>query len=193
MKRRLFITLAFIITNTAMATETPEYKIIRQNGQFELREYPTLLVARTPMGDGDFMRLFRFISGNNAKEEKIAMTAPVLVSHEGDDAGIGFIMPAEMPVEEVPTPKAGDISLETIPAGQFAVYRFSGGRNADNEARALKLLLEWIKMQMLKPSPAPPMFGYFDPPWIPAFMRRNEVMLRIEEDPVSSTSQHQRP
>jgi hypothetical protein len=25
-----------------------------------------------------------------------------------------------------------------------------------------------------------PMYGYFDPPWTPAFLRRNEVMLRTE-------------
>jgi len=25
-----------------------------------------------------------------------------------------------------------------------------------------------------------PVYGYFDPPWTPAFLRRNEVMLRTE-------------
>jgi hypothetical protein len=27
---------------------------------------------------------------------------------------------------------------------------------------------------------SPPVYGYFDPPWTPGFMRRNEVMLRTE-------------
>jgi len=27
---------------------------------------------------------------------------------------------------------------------------------------------------------SPPVYGYFDPPWTPAFLRRNEVMLRTE-------------
>lgn len=179
-----------------MATETPEYKVIRQDGKFELRKYPAMMVARTPMGNGDFMRLFRFISGGNAKKEKIAMTAPVLISHRGDDAGMGFIMPAEMRSEEVPAPKADDITLEKMPAGQFAVYRFSGGRNAESEARALKLLQEWMQTQKLTSTPAPPVFGYYDPPWIPSFLRRNEVMLRIEATPVSTTNREtddQRP
>jgi len=26
----------------------------------------------------------------------------------------------------------------------------------------------------------PPVYGYFDPPWTPAFLRRNEVMLRTD-------------
>ena len=27
---------------------------------------------------------------------------------------------------------------------------------------------------------SPPVYGYFDPPWTPAFLRRNEVMLRTD-------------
>jgi len=27
---------------------------------------------------------------------------------------------------------------------------------------------------------SPPVYGYFDPPWTPTFLRRNEVMLRTE-------------
>jgi hypothetical protein len=26
-----------------------------------------------------------------------------------------------------------------------------------------------------------PLFGYFDPPWTPSFLRRNEVMLSVDE------------
>ena len=26
-----------------------------------------------------------------------------------------------------------------------------------------------------------PVYGYFDPPWTPPFLRRNEVMLQIEK------------
>jgi hypothetical protein len=27
-----------------------------------------------------------------------------------------------------------------------------------------------------------PVYGYFDPPWIPNFLRRNEVMLRLDAE-----------
>jgi len=30
------------------------------------------------------------------------------------------------------------------------------------------------------PAKPPPVFGYFEPPWTPAFLRRNEVMLLTE-------------
>jgi hypothetical protein len=40
----------------------------------------------------------------------------------------------------------------------------------------------WVKAQGLK-AQSKPVYGYFDPPWTPSFLRRNEVMLRIERNP----------
>ena len=65
--------------------------------------------------------------------------------------------------------------------GRFAVLRFSGGRNAKRESETLARLQTWLAAEGLKTS-APPVYGYFDPPWTPSFLRRNEVMLRIEAD-----------
>jgi hypothetical protein len=62
---------------------------------------------------------------------------------------------------------------------RFAVLRYSGGRSASNESEALERLRAWMKSEGLKELSAP-VYGYFDPPWTPAFLRRNEVMARIE-------------
>jgi hypothetical protein len=40
----------------------------------------------------------------------------------------------------------------------------------------LKRWMETERMSLL----SPPVYGYFDPPWTPAFLRRNEVMLRTD-------------
>ena len=66
-----------------------------------------------------------------------------------------------------------------LAAGRFAVLRYSGGRNAKNEAASLARLTAWMKAEKLSLL-SPPVYGYFDPPWAPAFLRRNEVMLRTE-------------
>ena len=162
----------------AMATETPDYKVLVEDGKFEVREYPALTLVRTASGDGDFMRLFRYISGGNEDEQKIAMTAPVLMKHEGEDTGMSFIVPKDVAAKEVPVPKDSAVVMDSLPAGRFAVYRYSGGRNEANEQEALGKLRGWIGKQQLKTEGAP-LFGYYDPPWIPPFMRRNEVMLRV--------------
>ena len=172
------ITLFLTLACTAMATETPDYQVLSQDGKFEVREYPALTLARTASGDGDFMRLFRYISGSNEAEQKIAMTAPVLMKHEGENTGMSFIVPKDVAAGKVPAPKDSAVMMENLPAGRFAVYRYSGGRNEANEQEALGKLRAWVEQKQLKVS-GDPLFGYYDPPWIPTFLRRNEVMLRI--------------
>ncbi len=175
---RLLALCSLAVSFNAMATEIPDYKVLLQDGKFEVRDYPALTLVRTASGDGDFMRLFRYISGSNEAEQKIAMTAPVLMKHEGEGTGMSFIVPKEVAAKDVPAPTDSAVTMDTLPAGQFAVYRYSGGRNETNEQEALGKLREWIGQRQLEVT-GDPLYGYYDPPWIPPFMRRNEVMLRV--------------
>ncbi len=178
MKKAVLVLCAALLSTTLMATETADYKVIARDGKFEIRDYPALKVARTGSGRGDFMRLFRYISGGNEGERKIAMTSPVLIRHEGENPGMSFIMPRNVAAGTVPKPSEGAVVLDTFGPGRFAVASFSGGRNASNEAKALDALRDWMESKQLQPDGSP-MFAYYDPPWIPGFMRRNEVMLQI--------------
>ena len=175
------LSVLFLIAQSAisMATETPDYKVLLEDGKFEVREYPALTLVRTDSGDGDFMRLFRYISGGNEAEQKIAMTAPVLMKHEGENTGMSFIVPRDVAAAKVPVPTDSSVTMDALPAGRFAVYRYSGGRNEANEQAALKELRAWVEKRRLEVE-GDPMFGYYDPPWIPPFLRRNEVMLRVD-------------
>jgi DNA gyrase inhibitor GyrI len=147
--------------------------------------YPALTVVETPMtrtgnnADGSFMRLFRFITGGNEAKQKIAMTTPVFMSGSDTNATMAFVMPAKLVRGEVPKPTDGSVSVQELPSGRFAVLRFQGGRKAKNEAAALQQLKDWMKAEGLSEL-SPPVFAYFDPPWTPGFLRRNEVMLRTE-------------
>jgi len=165
--------------------ETAPYHVVRTDGKFELRDYPALTVVQTPMAplgsgaDGSFMRLFRFISGGNAAQKKIAMTTPVFMSGNGSNSTMAFVLPAKMSLVEVPQPADDKVRARELPAGRFAVLRFSGGRKARNEAAALARLRDWLGQEKLS-SDGLPIYGYFDPPWTPGFFRRNEVMLPVE-------------
>ena len=172
------IAFFFTLVCTAMATETPDYEVLSQDGKFEEREYTALTLVRTSSGDGDFMRLLRDSSGGNEAEQKIAMTAPVLMKHEGEDTGMSFIVPKDVAAGKVPAPKDAAVEMDDLPAGRFAVYRYSGGRNEANEQEELGKLRAWTSQRELEVT-GNPLFGYYDPPWIPTFLRRNEVMLRI--------------
>ena len=67
-----------------MAVEEPGFQIVNAEGDFELQDYPSLVVAEVTVG-GDrrdasnegFRLLAGYIFGGNAGSSKIAMTAPV--------------------------------------------------------------------------------------------------------------------
>ena len=130
--------------------------------------------------DGSFMRLFRFITGRNEVKQKIAMTTPVFMSGSATNLTMAFVMPAKMKSGEVPTPEDGAVTVRELAAGQFAVLRFSGGRNAKKEAESLAKLKAWMEKKQLRVLSSP-VYGYFDPPRTPAFLRRNEVMRRTDQ------------
>jgi hypothetical protein len=163
--------------------ESAPYKVVRSEGKFELRDYPRLTVVETPMiqdvkgADSSFSRLFRFITGGNEAKQKIAMTTPVFMTGGGSNATMAFVMPAQLKSGGVPRPTDGSLNVRELEPGRFAVLRFSGGRNAKNESHALSRLQAWLQAQGLRATSAP-VYGYFDPPWTPTFLRRNEVMLR---------------
>jgi hypothetical protein len=176
---RTTLLLFFLTSFSTMATEIPDYQVNAKDGNFEVRDYPALTIARTASGDGDFMRLFRYIEGANAADKKIPMTAPVLMQHAGEKTGMSFILPRALAAEgPAPTPENAAVSLDAMPPSRLAVLRFSGGRNETNEQKHLALLRRWVEDKKLV-TVGEPIFAYYDPPWIPGFMRRNEVMLTI--------------
>jgi SOUL heme-binding protein len=181
MNSRFAVLCWFALTSVGMAIETPDYKVLEQEGKFEVRDYPAMTVARTAMGDGDFMRLFRYISGGNAAEQKIAMTAPVLVQHKGEGGGMSFVVPRKVAAANVPAPKESEVSVDEMPAAKFAALTYSGRRTDSNETDALAKLRAWMAKKNLREE-GEPVYAYYDPPWTLPFLRRNEVMLRIARD-----------
>jgi len=164
--------------------ESAPYHVVCPAGKFELRDYPALVVVEAPMlgANDSFMRLFRYIGGQNAASEKFFMTTPVFMAGEKTNATMAFVLPQKMSLDRAPAPVGADLRLREIVAGRFAVLRFRGGRNSGNETNALAKLETWIAQQNLKKAGGP-IFGYFDPPWTPSFLRRNEVMLRLATAP----------
>jgi hypothetical protein len=170
---------------TRAGYESASYKAVRSDGKFQVRDYPALTIVETPLGgsrsgdDGSFMRLFRFITGSNEAKEKISMTTPVFMSGSGSNATMAFVMPAKLAGTQVPKPTDGSLRVRELNPGRFVVLRFSGGRNAKNESETPARLKAWMEAQGFRTVSAP-IYGYFDPPWTPGFLRRNEVMLRTD-------------
>ena len=173
----------WLVGNSRAATETPKYESVKIDGKIEIRDYPELMVATAAMKankDNSFMTLFRFITGANEGQQKIEMTTPVLMASEKDKRTMSFIVPKATVEKGIPKPTGESVTLGKIEASRFVALRFAGRGSPETEAKAVEKLRAWMGEQKLA-AKGDPVFAYYDPPWTPVFMRRNEVMLRIEK------------
>jgi hypothetical protein len=187
-----------------MATEEPSFKLLEQDGSFELREYAPYVVAETRVeaafedaGSIAFQRLFRYISGNNEAQQKIAMTAPVTQSRgekiamtapvsqvaDGSAFLIAFTLPSTYTLATAPRPLDPTIQIREVPAQLIACWRYSGRWTASNYRDSEVLLRERIKARGLI-TRGDPVLARYNPPFTPWFMRRNEVLLPVARRPV---------
>lgn len=186
--RCLFVLIALPLNVTAGADyESAPYQVIDSDGKFEIREYPDLVLASTESkfeargNDGSFMRLFRYISGNNDAKQEIQMTTPVFMEQDSANAKgkMGFVMPQEIAQKGAPKPTASDVAIRTREGGRFAVIRFSGIATTKKYESKEAELRAWLNERGLQGEEAAERAGY-DAPFTPGPLRRNEVLIRLK-------------
>ena len=161
--------------------------MLASEAPFETREYPDLIVATTKKqlqlqgDDGSFMRLFRYISGANDREKKMAMTTPVFMAAEPNETHgqMGFVIPKEVTEQRIPEPSDDNVQIRKRVGGRFAVIRFAGRTKGDSLAKAENTLRNWMNEKGLVGDVETEFAGY-DPPWTPGPLRRNEILIRLK-------------
>jgi hypothetical protein len=179
------VVLLALCGTAAMAVEEPPFTLVVQAGDFEIRDYPALVVAQTEAPGGrdaaayaGFRTLAGYIFGANARRQSIAMTAPVVQAASGAGWTIRFGMPEGLALEALPRPDDPGIRLAVLAPSRLAVVRFSGLADPrDVEAQTARLIA-FARARGLRVEGAPSLARY-DPPWTPWFMRRNEVMIPV--------------
>lgn len=167
--------------------EEPHFVLIKKDGDIEIRQYPTLTIAEVKVTgprvdairDG-FKILADYIFGGNGKNIQIEMTAPVIQSGHGQNWAIRFVMPATETLESLPTPNNQDISLYALPAQKYIVIGFTGSNTENNVNANYLKLKEYIQKHHVNVT-GDPLYAFYNPPWIPPFMRRNEVLMKIAQ------------
>jgi len=175
--------------------ESPVYQVLDSSDKeagVEIRKYEDYTVASTGSADveeeknarnGGFMTLFRYIDGDNESEQKIAMTSPVFMQGDAVVGKMSFVVPAEVEEAGAPKPTNEDVRLESVPGGTFAVLRFKGSRSNESATQALEKLNAWLAGSSFSALPdGSPRFAYYDPPWVPEALRRNEVLVPLSMD-----------
>ncbi|MTH98284.1 heme-binding protein [Roseibium sp. RKSG952] len=195
------ILLSVLPAKTADSLEQVEHRVIAKDESIEIRQYGpvtaaevTLKGTRSETSRQAFNILFKYISGANKANTKIAMTAPVsqapveipmtatvTQAARGDDEwSIAFYLPAQYTAKTAPQPDNPEISIVTKPAQRIAAISFSGRwTNANFESHARKLEA-YLKEKSYKPS-GPAVYAYFNAPFMPPPFRHNEVQIPIAQ------------
>jgi len=193
---------------SAMSYEQPDYTVLYEDGNVEYRQYEPYLVSETIIentsdykdaGTEGFRRLFKFITGANqgqakiamtvpvaqAPSEKIAMTVPVQQGESADGWRVSFMLPSDYTLETAPVPTDSRVYVREVPGRLMAVLRFSGRwTDANYEAREDELI-ELVDAENITALGEVQRAAYNAPFSLP-FMRRNEVLVVIDRLPVSA-------
>lgn len=182
--------------------EQADYTVIRKMDGYEIREYPSHIVAQTTVKgsygeslESGFSIVAGYIFGGNTKKEKIAMTAPVIAQKEGeniamtapvvattegDEQTISFGMPRSYTLETLPTPDDSRVKIVTIPTKKYAVMEFSWYRSDVRIKRMQEKLSALLTRDGVVAQGSIAYAGY-NAPWTPPWMTRNEVLIEIKE------------
>jgi hypothetical protein len=180
-------------------TETPKYQVIKKDQDFELRTYSPYIRAEVELPGKTYQRaiyqgfniLAGYIFGDNHKSVKIDMTSPVQVSQPekiamtqpvtiqgGENYSVSFVMPSSYSLESLPVPHNDSIHFTQIPAQTVAALPFNGYFIKRKVRKAKQRLLAWVEKQGYSPV-GEMLVARYDPPWVPWFLARNEVMIRV--------------
>jgi hypothetical protein len=179
----MIITQSFVSKNTKQ-TETHAYKVIKAYDQFEIRKYESALFSGVKLaskgykessGTG-FRVLAGYIFGDNEKNQKIAMTTPV-VMELGDTTKMLFKVPDGYTIEQLPQPKNTKITFEKQEEKIMAAIRFDGWASDEKIKQYTAILTEALAKEKLEHSSTFSFLGY-NPPY-ELVNRRNEIAVEL--------------
>lgn len=164
--------------------EMPAYSVIKKYGSIEIRQYPNMIVAQTNLMQstqdqrmsGGFRTIAGYIFGGNDRNQKIAMTAPVVMKM-GDTASMYFMMPKQYNSTQLPKPNSSKVEIVNERARVLAVIRF-GGFSSEMKIEKYKNKLAAIISENNLKTTGPYMYMGYNAPW-DVINRRNEVAIEV--------------
>jgi SOUL heme-binding protein len=194
----------FAFPMPSQATEEPDYKVVRNLEDIEVREYAAYSVAEVVVsgpaaeaGNQAFPILAGYIFGKNKGAQEFAMTAPVTqaaepvklemtapVTQTAAPGGfrVQFVLPKGITLANAPEPLDTRVTLQDIAPSRLAVIRYSGFWSDANYTQHLAKLqtalraadVAWV---------GEPVYSRYNAPFTPWFLRRNEIWLHLANQP----------
>ncbi len=167
--------------------ETAKYEVVLKEDEFEVRRYERMLVVTARDAPSKFQVLFKYITGSNRSRSKIEMTSPVITSEKiamtspvlSDGDTMSFVVPSEYEMDSVPEPTDPRVSIDVVLERYVATVRFKGFAWKDDVRKQKDKLLKILDEKEISLKGEPFLMQY-NPPYVPGFLRRNEVGCEIE-------------
>ena len=168
--------------------EEPEYDLLSEDGDFEVRRYSAQLMAHVTLQnvtfdefrEAAFKKLAHFIFGGNTKKTDVAMTSPVLQVEEAPKTWtMSFVLPAEYNLTSIPKPLDSSIRIEQVAGYDAAVMRYTGTNSYESMKAHEQKLMAWIGPQNQFEFFGPVYAAQYDAPFVIPFLRRNEVCVKV--------------
>jgi hypothetical protein len=187
------------------SVEELKYDLILKEGNNQIRRYPNYILAQVTVDDKDdpekkgFKILAGYIFGGNKSKSKIAMTAPVMSDENKESEKISmtapvlmeeaqnnqmtmsFSMPSKYTMEDLPEPNDKQIKLVKVTEHYMAALVFTGFWGKEKNAKLGKELKEWLVKHPEYRQISEPFFAGYNPPWTLPFLRRNEILIKLEK------------
>jgi hypothetical protein len=184
----VILVISFIVVSfTSKNIETPDYKVIKTIDEMEIRLYPKMIVAKTNLSDksfdnqgsNGFRTIAGYIFGGNEKNQKIAMTSPV-VMNMGDSSTMYFVMPKQYKKEDLPNPNSKNVQIVEETSKVLAVIGY-GGFSSDKKIEKYRKELESILNKNKIQTKGNYMYMGYNAPW-DVINRKNEVAIEVVLD-----------
>jgi hypothetical protein len=197
LKRKTLIAIAALIPLVMIAIALlslpePDFEVVAEGDGYELRRYQPFTVAQTRVaGDFErasehaFARLVAYVQGGNRGGRNLPMMAPVnqqpVAEGASDEWLVQFVMPKEYPRSYLPAPTDERVSLQTLPGRLVAAHRYGGGWSEARYREHERALLQAVEAAGLRKI-GEPVFARYNAPFVPWFLRRNEVLVEVADD-----------
>ena len=112
--------------------------------------------------------------------KEIAMTAPIKQEKKDNRWRITFLVPLESNLETLPEPNDTRVRLTEESGRLMAAVKYTGTWSEEGYEENKALLEEYIQKRGLTTA-GEPVWARYDPPFMPWFLRRNEVLIPVEK------------
>lgn len=188
------LSAAAMLTTSSLAysIESLGFELLDTLQNVEIRQYEEHVRA-TVRVDGDFedagsqafRPLFDYISGENRTAANIEMTAPVIQEPGAANNQwlVSFVMPRAFDLDSLPVPSSDVVNVSEHPPMLMAALQYRGGWSYERYKQHEAQLMQSLEDLALKAC-GDPRWARHDPPFMPWFMRKNEILVPLCDAPI---------